>query len=413
MHLHVRLAPRLPDRGDPRRHRDVGLLVAAALPIVQGDDVLTVLPGTLPRGRAGAAARRQRCRRDHEGRPQPAEDPAGAGSGRASSTRAVYVERGTMAGRRDRCRSPTRRTTRRPISRMVLVPGWAARPMSGRLAVVGLGPGDAEQVTPEAAAAVAARERSSTATGPISTALRAAPGQTRARLRQPRGAGARRGGADARPPRARDVAVVSGGDPGVFAMAAAVCEAIEAGPAAWRALEVAVVPGITAMLAVAARIGAPLGHDFCAHLAVGQSEALGADRARGCEAAAGAGFVIALYNPISRARPWQLGRAFEMPAPRSCRRRRRSSSAAPPAAPDERIEVVTAGRGRRRQGRHGDLHHHRLARRPASSSAAAGRRWSTRRVRRRAASTMIEPSQQRSRRSRPRGTVRQRRAGAP
>src|SRR6202012_4836936 len=60
------------------------------------------------------------------------------------------------------------------------------------------------------------------------------------------------------------VAVVSGGDPGVFAMAAAVCEAIEAGPYNWRTLDVKIVPGVTAMLAVAAQIGAPLGHDFCA-----------------------------------------------------------------------------------------------------------------------------------------------------
>ena len=58
--------------------------------------------------------------------------------------------------------------------------------------------------------------------------------------------------------------MVSGGDPGVFAMAAAVCGEIEAGPEAWRALDLVVVPGITAMLAVAARAGAPLGHDFCA-----------------------------------------------------------------------------------------------------------------------------------------------------
>ena len=60
------------------------------------------------------------------------------------------------------------------------------------------------------------------------------------------------------------VAVVSGGDPGVFAMAAAVCEAIEAGPPEWRAVDLTIVPGVTAMLAVAARAGAPLGHDFCA-----------------------------------------------------------------------------------------------------------------------------------------------------
>ena len=58
--------------------------------------------------------------------------------------------------------------------------------------------------------------------------------------------------------------IVSGGDPGVFAMAAAVCEAIEHGPEAWREIELVVVPGVTAMLAVAARVGAPLGHDFCA-----------------------------------------------------------------------------------------------------------------------------------------------------
>ena len=60
------------------------------------------------------------------------------------------------------------------------------------------------------------------------------------------------------------VAVVSGGDPGVFAMAAAICEEIETGPESGRTLDVAIIPGITAMLAVAARIGAPLGHDFCA-----------------------------------------------------------------------------------------------------------------------------------------------------
>src|SRR3546814_788544 len=59
------------------------------------------------------------------------------------------------------------------------------------------------------------------------------------------------------------VCVVSGGDPGVFAMAAAVCEAIEEGPDEWRSIDLSIVPGVTAMLAVAARIGAPLGHDFC------------------------------------------------------------------------------------------------------------------------------------------------------
>ena len=106
------------------------------------------------------------------------------------------------------------------------------------------------------------------------------------------------------------VAIVSGGDPGVFAMAAAVFEAIETGPDSWRALDIAVVPGITAMLAVAARIGAPLGHDFCA---ISLSDNLKPWELveRRLDAAASAGFVIALYNPVSRARPWQLGQAIE------------------------------------------------------------------------------------------------------
>ena len=61
----------------------------------------------------------------------------------------------------------------------------------------------------------------------------------------------------------RQVVVVSSGDPGVFAMASAVFEALEAGPSNWLELDIEVQPGITAMLAAAARIGAPLGHDFC------------------------------------------------------------------------------------------------------------------------------------------------------
>jgi precorrin-3B C17-methyltransferase len=107
------------------------------------------------------------------------------------------------------------------------------------------------------------------------------------------------------------VAIVSGGDPGVFAMAASVCEAIETGPEAWRALDVRIIPGITAMLAVAARAGAPLGHDFCA---ISLSDNLKPWELieRRLEAVASAGFVIALYNPVSRARPWQLAKALAL-----------------------------------------------------------------------------------------------------
>ena len=96
---------------------------------------------------------------------------------------------------------------------------------------------------------------------------------------------------------------------GVFAMAAAVCERIEAGPENWRSLEVAIIPGITAMLAVASRM-ARRRHDFCA-ISLSDNLKPWDLVVRRLEAAASAGFVIALYNPLSRARPWQFGQAIE------------------------------------------------------------------------------------------------------
>jgi precorrin-3B C17-methyltransferase / cobalt-factor III methyltransferase len=180
--------------------------------------------------------------------------------------------------------------------------------MSGRLTVIGLGPGDARYLTPEANEALAAAD--------------ALYGYDRYLDRVPVRASQTRHSSDNREEGARalaalrhaaeggNVAVVSGGDPGVFAMAAAVCEAIDAGPELWRTLHVAVVPGITAMLAVAARMGAPLGHDFCA-LSLSDNLKPWSVIEKRLDAAAGAGFVLALYNPISRARPWQLGAAFE------------------------------------------------------------------------------------------------------
>jgi precorrin-3B C17-methyltransferase len=181
--------------------------------------------------------------------------------------------------------------------------------MTGRLFVIGLGPGNPEQVTPEARAAIDAATHFF-GYAPYLDRLTLASHQTR-HASDNREELSRAGAALEMAAAGRTVAVVSGGDPGVFAMAAAVCEAIEKGPDAWRAVELIVVPGITAMLAVAARIGAPLGHDFCA---ISLSDNLKPWELieRRLELAASAGFVIALYNPISRARPWQLGRAFEL-----------------------------------------------------------------------------------------------------
>jgi precorrin-3B C17-methyltransferase len=180
--------------------------------------------------------------------------------------------------------------------------------MSGRLAVVGLGPGAAGFLTPQAADVLAAAD-AIYGYGPYLDRVPARRGQAR-HPSDNREEEARAAAALAHAAAGGNVAVVSGGDPGVFAMAAAVCATIESGPPAWRALDVAIVPGITAMLAVAARAGAPLGHDFCALSLSDNLKPWGLIERR-LDAAAGAGFVIALYNPVSRARPWQLGAAFD------------------------------------------------------------------------------------------------------
>jgi precorrin-3B C17-methyltransferase / cobalt-factor III methyltransferase len=180
--------------------------------------------------------------------------------------------------------------------------------MSGHLAVVGLGPGDVRWLTPEADAALAAAD-ALFGYGPYLDRAPVRDGQTR-HPSDNREEALRARAALETAAAGSNVALVSGGDPGVFAMAATVCEQIESGPAAWRGLDVEIVPGITAMLAVAARVGAPLGHDFCA-LSLSDNLKPWPVIERRLDAAAQAGFVIALYNPISRARPWQLAAALE------------------------------------------------------------------------------------------------------
>lgn len=179
--------------------------------------------------------------------------------------------------------------------------------MTGHLAVIGLGPGDARFITPEATMALAEAD-AVYGYGPYLERLPARSGQTR-HASDNREEAARAGAALTHAAGGARVAVVSGGDPGIFAMAAAVCEAIEKGPDAWLRIDTRFVPGITAMLAVAARVGAPLGHDFCA-LSLSDNLKPWALVERRLDAAASAGFVIALYNPASRARPWQLGAAL-------------------------------------------------------------------------------------------------------
>jgi precorrin-3B C17-methyltransferase len=179
----------------------------------------------------------------------------------------------------------------------------------GHLAVVGIGPGDARYLTGEAHEALAAAQ-ALYGYAPYLDRVPLRDGQSR-HASDNRQEGARAAAALRHAASGTRVAIVSGGDPGVFAMAAAVCEQIAAGPAEWRALDLAIVPGVTAMLAVAARAGAPLGHDFCA-LSLSDNLKPWELIEHRLAAAAGAGFVLALYNPISSARPWQLGRAFDL-----------------------------------------------------------------------------------------------------
>ena len=180
--------------------------------------------------------------------------------------------------------------------------------MSGNVAVVGLGPGPAEWMTPEAGRAIA-EASDIVGYGPYVDRLALRLDQRvhgsdnrlemeRARLALKLAEGDRR------------VAVVSGGDPGVFAMAAAAFEAIEEDPR-WLKLEIAVAPGVTAMQAAAARLGAPLGHDFCA-ISLSDNLKPWAIVERRLRAAAQGDFVIALYNPASKARPTRITQAFDL-----------------------------------------------------------------------------------------------------
>jgi len=179
----------------------------------------------------------------------------------------------------------------------------------GMLYVIGTGPGSTEQTTPEALSAVA-KATEFFGYGPYLDRLSLRSDQIRV-ASDNREELHRAKAALARAAAGVDVGVVSGGDPGVFAMAAAICEAIEAGPAEWREIDIVVTPGVTAMLAVAARAGAPLGHDFCA-ISLSDNLKPWDVIVKRLKLVAEAGLVIALYNPISKARPWQLGEAFRV-----------------------------------------------------------------------------------------------------
>ena len=182
--------------------------------------------------------------------------------------------------------------------------------MSGSLVIVGLGPGSPDFLTPAAARALQAAT-DLVGYGPYLDRIPEIISGQRRHASDNRVEVERARHALTLAAEGRKVAVVSGGDPGVFAMAAAVFEAIEIGDPGWRELDIHVEPGVTAMLAAAAEVGAPLGGDFCA---VSLSDNLKSWETieRRLRAAAQGDFVIALYNPASKARPHQLGQAFDL-----------------------------------------------------------------------------------------------------
>ncbi len=181
--------------------------------------------------------------------------------------------------------------------------------MSGWLIIAGLGPGDEALVTDEVRAAL---DEATDIVGYIPYVKRVEPREgltlhaSDNRVEMDRASQALTLAQEG-----KNVVVVSSGDPGVFAMASAVFEAMENGPQSWLALDIRVLPGITAMLAAAARIGAPLGHDFAAINLSDNLKPWDLIEHRLRMAARG-GFAMAFYNPRSKSRPHQFGVALRI-----------------------------------------------------------------------------------------------------
>jgi precorrin-2 C20-methyltransferase/precorrin-3B C17-methyltransferase len=290
-----------------------GAAAVLGRPLVERDEVLTVLPGTLDTDELAEwlsttdSAAVLKLGRTF-GKVRAAFEAAGV------LDRAFYVERATTAQQRTLPLADVDPDTV-PYFSLALLPSELTgpgnlpdrgddEPHTGEVVVVGLGPGQRSWTTPEAAEALS-RADDLVGYGPYLDRVPANPRQTRHpsdnRVEAERAAAALRLAQSG-----RRVAVVSSGDPGVFAMAAAVLE-VAAQPE-YADVEVRVLPGLTAAQAVASRVGAPLGHDFCV---LSLSDVLKPwevvlDRLRH---AAAADLVIALYNPRSRARPHQLAEA--------------------------------------------------------------------------------------------------------
>ncbi|MFL0391583.1 precorrin-2 C(20)-methyltransferase [Streptomyces albus] len=319
-HMHKRLAHRYPTEVIPGVTSVSASAARLGTPLSEAEEALTILPGTLSEEELTARlASSDAVAVMKLGRTFPKVRRALERSGRLAE--AHYVERATMAGERTGLVAEVDPDSVPYFSVAVLpsrvgAPAGAARERDGQPAattargevvVVGTGPAGPLWLTPQTRGALAAADD--------------LVGYTTYLDRVPHRDGQRRHGSDNRVEaeraefalelarRGRRVAVVSGGDPGVFAMATAVLEAAAQEP--YADVPVRVLPGVTAANAAAARAGAPLGHDYAV---ISLSDRLKpwdviADRLR---AAARADLALALYNPGSRSRTWQVGKAREV-----------------------------------------------------------------------------------------------------
>jgi precorrin-2 C20-methyltransferase / precorrin-3B C17-methyltransferase len=304
MHLHTRLTERFDAVIVPGVTSVSAASAAIGTPLVAGDEVLSVLPGTLPPDEL--ARRLGDCDAAvilKLGRSYPAVREALSISGQLDA--AVYVERASTATQRLLPAADVDDPSV-PYFSLAMLPGGARKaPRRPGVAVVGLGPGHSDWMTPESRRELAA----------ASDLIGYAPYLERIPVRD----GQRRHPSDNtdEPARARlacalaeqghAVAVVSSGDPGVFAMATAVLEEAKQ----WPDVDVRVVPAMTAAQAVASRVGAPLGHDY-AVISLSDRLKPWSVIAERLAAAAAADLVLAIYNPASKTRKWQVGAMQEL-----------------------------------------------------------------------------------------------------
>ncbi|MBY0441086.1 MAG: precorrin-2 C(20)-methyltransferase [Mycobacteriaceae bacterium] len=300
MHVHTRLTHRFDAVIVPGVTSVSAAAAAISTPLVAGDQVLSVLPGTLPipeltRRLADADAAVVL----KLGRSYAAVREALSAAGQLDG--AIYVERASTAGQRVLPVADVDETSV-PYFSLAVLPGGRApdRRLSHTVVVVGLGPGDSDWMTPQSRRELAAAtdligygrylDRISIRDGQRRHASDNSDEPERARL------------ACELAEQGHAVAVVSSGDPGVFAMATAVLEEATR----WPGVQVRVIPAMTAAQAVASRVGAPLGHDYAVISLSDRLKPWPVIAAR-LTAAAASDLVLAIYNPASATRTWQVG----------------------------------------------------------------------------------------------------------